>query len=206
MRSIKYTSLFLVLWLCVGAATQCAQAQQSLYNDLRAHKVGDVITVVLAENISGKSTVSASTDSKTKGHAKSGIGSNFLPISPEFEAGASMIYNSDESARAKQSQLLHGTLSVRIKDIEDNGSFFIAGKRSMEINGERYNLTLKGYIRPADITPGNRVLSYRIADAKITYLKQNSLDSHLHKPGLGRKLLWGLLGIATAATVFMVSK
>jgi flagellar L-ring protein precursor FlgH len=206
MKKIElYAGLFLILLLTMGVP--CAQAQQrSLYNDLRAHKVGDVITVILTENISGSSSTNATTDSKTDGSAKSGIDSNFLPFSPEFGANAKVTYNSGESMSADQKQLLRGTLSVRIKDVKDNGSYLIAGNRSTEINGERYKMTLEGFVRPSDISPANQVLSYRIANANITYLKQNDIKTHMHKAGFGRKVLWGLLGIATAAAVFMVSK
>jgi flagellar L-ring protein precursor FlgH len=168
--------------------------------------VGDVITVILTENISGSSSTKANTSSNTDGSAKSGISSNILPFDPTFGGNAQLTYDSDENISASQKQLLQGTLSVRIKDVSKNGSYLIAGHRSTEVNGEKYKMFLKGYVRPSDITTANRVLSYRIADANIKFQKEESLTTKKHRPGLGRKLLWGILGIATGAAAFMLAK
>lgn len=176
---------------------------QSLYNDIRAHEVGDVITVILTENISGSSSTNASLSSNTSGSAESGINSNFMPFEPVFGADAQVTYDSDERIRADQQQLLRGTLSVRIQDVTENGDFVIGGNRSTEINGERHEMAIEGFVRPTDINQSNQILSYRIANAKITYLKEEGLGEIKHKSGIGRKILWGGLGILTAVAAFM---
>lgn len=180
-----------------------AHAQQSLYSDVKAHRPGDVITVILTENISGSSSTDARTQSNTSGAAESGVNGNFLPFQPVFGANARVDYNSDELITANQQQLLRGTLSVRVRDVTENGELLIAGSRSTEINGELHEMSLEGFIRPADITDGNRVFSYRIADAQITYLKKEGIKQIKHKTGIGRKLVWGLVGVVTGAAVIM---
>jgi flagellar L-ring protein precursor FlgH len=204
---MKYKIFYInILFLLYIDGNPAYAQQQSLYNDLRAYQVGDVITVILTENISGSSSTNSSSNSKTDGSAKSSIGGNFLPFSPEFGADAKVTYDSDENMKADGQQLLHGTLTVRIKDVKKNGSYLIAGKRNTEINGEQYKMSLKGFVRPSDILPSNRVLSYRIADAQIKYLKQENRFAKAHRPGFKRKVLFGLLVIGTAAAVFMASK
>jgi flagellar L-ring protein precursor FlgH len=204
-NKIFYIGMFIVMLFYPGGKK--AQAQlPSLYNDIRAHNVGDVITVILTENISGSSSTKANTSSNTDGSAKSGISSNILPFDPTFGGNAQLTYDSDENMSASQKQLLQGTLSVRIKDVGKNGTYLIVGHRSTEVNGEKYKMFLKGYVRPSDISQANRVLSYRIADAKIRFLKKESLTAKKHRPGLGRKLLWGILGVATGAAAFMLAK
>ncbi len=191
-----------LLLLCLGRTSALGQTQ-SLYNDIRAHEVGDVITVVLTENISGSSSTNASTSSNTAGSAESGITGNFVPFQPVFGADAQVSYDSDERIRADQQQLLQGTLSVRIKEVANNGDFVIAGQRSTEINGERHEISVQGFVRPSDITQSNRVLSYRIADAQIKYLKEEGVGEMKRKTGIGRKVLWGALGVVTAVAAFM---
>lgn len=202
---ILYISLLSILFFYMGEVK--AQAQlPSLYNDIRAHQVGDIITVILTENISGSASTNASTSSQTDGSAKSSLSSNILPFDPVFGADAKVTYDSDEDISANQQQLLRGTLSVRIKDVNNNGSYLIVGHRSTEINGEHYKMFLKGFVRPSDISKSNRVLSYRIANAKIKYSKDQSLRTQTHKQGFMRKILWGLLGVATAAAAFVLGK
>jgi len=202
MKIGKFYSIIIFTFILLTARQARAQ-QQSLYNDIRAHQVGDVITVILTENISGSSTTKANTKSKTSGSAKSGISGNFVPFKPEFGANAKVTYGSDENISADQKQLLHGTVSVRIKKVNKNGDYLIAGKRSTEINGERHELYLKGYVRPSDISQFNQVLSYRIADAKIRYQKERGRTEKEHRPGFGRKLFWGALGLITVAAAFL---
>lgn len=199
----KFLITAILLLFCLSLSKNAAAQHQSLYNDIRAHQVGDVITVVLTENISGSSSTNASTSSNTAGSAESGINGNFVPFQPTFGADAQVTYDSDERIRADQQQLLQGTLSVRIKEVADNGDFVIAGQRSTEINGERHEMSVQGFVRPSDITQSNRVLSYRIADAQIKYLKEEGVGEMKRKTGIGRKILWGALGVVTAVAAFM---
>ena len=203
MNSLIQKIAFFILLSLISRGAVAQSQYKSLYNDIRAYQVGDVITVVLTENISGSSSTNASTSSNTDGSAQSGMNSNFIPFEPVFGADATVTYDSDERIRADQQQLLRGTLSVRIRDVTNNGSYFIAGNRSTEINGERHEMSVEGVVRPTDITPTNRVLSYRIADAQITYLKEDGISDMKHKPGIGRKLLWGALGVVTAVAAVM---
>lgn len=197
------TKTNIILLIILFAFITPASAQYSLYSDIKAHQPGDVLTVILAENISGSTSTDASTESNTSGSAESGVTGNFLPFEPVFGADATVNYNADEEISANQQQLLQGTLSVRIKEVTENGDLVIAGKRSTEINGELYKMSIQGYVRPTDIMNTNEVFSYRIADAKITYLKKGGIAETRHKTGIGRKIIWGLVGIVTGAAVIM---
>lgn len=178
-------------------------AQQSLYSDIKAHRPGDLITVILVENISGSFNSDANTASNTSGRAESGVQGNFLPFEPVFGADAQVEYNSDERVSANQGQLLEGTLSVRVEEISNSGNLMVMGSRSTEINGERHEMTIEGLVRPSDVTDANEVLSYRIANAQITYLKKEGAKEKFHKTGFGRKVIWGLVGVATGAAVII---
>src|SRR5699024_5056486 len=180
---MKFDKIIFSVILIFCCSWNCLKAQsQSLYNDIRAHKVGDVITVILTENISRSSSTNASTHSNTAGSAQSGMNSNFLPFEPVFGADAEISYNSDERILAGQKQMLSVTMSVRIKEDTLNDSCLTAGQRNTEINGERNIMSLEGFIRPADISNSNRLLSYRIADARIKYLKKENLGTIKNKP------------------------
>ncbi len=199
MKSIPALVLTVLL---AGFTTPCL-GQQSLYSDIRAHRPGDVITVILTENISGSSSTDASTNSNTSGSAESGIQGNFLPFEPVFGADSRVDYNSDERITANQRQLLQGTLSVQVQDVTNNGDLLVAGNRSTEINGELHKMSVEGIVRPSDVTDGNEVFSYRIANAEITYLKQEGVGEMRNKTGIGRKIIWGLVGVLTGAAVIM---
>lgn len=193
-----FTVLMLLLFVYSSAS-----AQSSLYRDVKAHNTGDVITVILSENISGSSSTDASTRSNTSGSAESGVNGNFLPFEPVFGADASVNYDSDERITANQQQLLRGNLSVRIEEVTPNGDLLISGNRSTEINGELHQMNLRGYVRPSDISDANEVFSHRIANAEITYLKKGGVRQIRNKTGIGRKIIWGVVGVVTGAAVIM---
>lgn len=200
MNFQKSFCLILAMLFAAGSAT--AQ-QRSLYSDIKAHRVGDVITIILTENISGSSNSDANTASNSSGSASSGVSSNFVPFKPVFGADVNVDYNSDERVSANQQQLLRGTISVRIEEVEENGDLFVSGTRSTEINGELHKMTVNGYVRPSDINDANQVLSYRIANADISYLKKGGIRETRNKLGIGRKIVWGAVGVLTGVAIFM---
>ncbi|SMO58892.1 flagellar basal body L-ring protein FlgH [Fodinibius sediminis] len=197
-------TIVLTLLLCYSLAMP-ARAQQSLYSDVKAHRPGDVITIILTENISGSSTTNARSASNTNGSTEGSMKSNFLPFDPVFGGDTEVNYNSDERITADQSQLLQGSFSVQVQEVNQNGNLLVEGNRRTEINGELHEMSISGYVRPTDINDANQVLSYRIADAEITYLKKEGLRQHRNKTGIGRKIIWGLVGIATGAAAIMVN-
>lgn len=200
---MKYSAKFLVAVLINLMMLPALFAQRSLYSDVKAHRVGDVITVILTENITGSSSTDSRTQSNTAGSASSSFSGNMLPMDAIFGADAQFDYNSDERALANQRQLLSGTLSVRISEIDESGNYLIEGSRSTEISGEIYSMNLSGIIRPTDINDANEVLSYRVADANIVYLNKGGISGLTRKKGIGRKVLWGVIGIVTGVSAIM---
>ncbi|MEX0773149.1 MAG: flagellar basal body L-ring protein FlgH [Balneolales bacterium] len=194
----KLIILFVILlWANVSFA------QQSLYSDVKAHRPGDVITVIMTENIRGTSRSDSRTQSNTDGSASSGISGSMLPIEATFGADASMDYNSDERGQASQSQLLSGTLSVRIEEVDEGGNYFITGNRRTEVSGEIYKMDISGYIRPEDINDANEVLSFRIANAEIVYQSEGGIAEESRKRGFKRRILWGIMGIGTGVAAIL---
>jgi len=151
-----------------------------LFEDTRARKVGDLVTVVLNE--SATSTQSATTDtSKSSSTAlattsvlglPSNMGvQNFLGLGTGFDptVGATNERSNSGTGTTTRSGTLTGTVSATIIAINENGNFFIEGKRSVTINFEEQLMVLTGIIRPSDVNYDNTINSSLIADASITY-------------------------------------
>lgn len=198
----KRTFLLAILALFLGTENILAQ---SLYQDVKARRVGDVITVVLAENITGSATTDATTQSNTAGSSGASLSGNFLPFEPFFGADATVDYTADERISANQSQLLRGTISVLIEEITSSGAIKVKGKRVTEINGEQHTVSLEGFIRSIDINDLNEVMSYRIADANIMYQKKDGIAQLRRKTGFVRKALFFVAGAVTVAAAVMSS-
>jgi flagellar L-ring protein FlgH len=178
-------------------------AQHSLYRDVKAHKVGDIITVVLMENISGSSTRDSRETANTAGSVSGATSGNLSGFRPFFSADAAVSFDNDERSLANQRQLLTGYLSVQIVGVGPQGDLLVQGNRLTEINGEMHEVSLKGIVRLNDIDSRNQVPSYRVANAEISYMKKGGVRQATRRPGIGRRLFMyaGVLAISGAILV-----
>jgi len=157
-----------------------ATSKTLLFEDTKARKIGDILTVVLNETAT--STQSATTDtSKSTSTALAttalmGLTSdmgvkNFLGLGNGFDptVGASNERSNSGSGTTTRSGTLTGTVSATIIAINENGNFEIEGSRSVTINFEEQLMILTGIIRPSDVNYDNTINSSLIANASITY-------------------------------------
>ncbi len=170
---------------------------RSIYSDIKAHNVGDVVTVLIVEtaNASRESKINSSskTDVDVNGSVTGDLGNltKFLPI---FGASSKLANSHDGSEGTQQKEKLTGKISARIVEKTKEGMLKIEGERTVEVNGETNLMKLTGLIRARDIKPDNIVYSYNIADAKIIY-KKSGFRNKIAKPGTFQR--WGtwLVGI-----------
>jgi len=151
-----------------------------LFEDTKARKIGDLVTVVLNETAT--STQTATTDTSNSGSlglTTSGVlglpsdmgVKNFLGMGTPFNPAAAATNERSKkgAGTTTRSGSLTGTLSATIMSINESGNFHIEGKRSVTVNNEEQLMVLTGIIRPSDVNYNNTINSSLIADASITY-------------------------------------
>ena len=158
--------------------------QTSLVADFRARHVGDVVTILIEENMKGSKNVKTQTQRKSEMNiGLSGIfGLDFEKrMNPRYKKspgksvdaakalGGATTDKFDGSGKTSRDASLTGTISARITQILPGGNLLIEGSRELRINNETQYLTISGIIRPQDISPDNTVSSTRLADARIGY-------------------------------------
>ncbi len=171
-----------------------------LFSDRKAMNVNDLVTVVIDENIlqssSAKKSLSKNTNDKLGGGIFTTTGNNAAVNGAINKVnGLTNIgfgTNSQNSFSSKgdntRTEKFTTTISARVIKILNNGNYFIAGSREMLINGEKQIIQISGVIRPYDIDQRNTISSKYIADAKILYKTEGSMDINSHK-GWGTKLV-----------------
>jgi flagellar L-ring protein FlgH len=144
----------------------------SLFQDFKARRVGDVLSVVLAERTNARKSANASSSKQ----ASVSITDPVLFGRPVTDDGIPIFNASVDAGRdfegqgdAAQSNLLEGTVTVTVAEVLGNGNLVVQGEKWMKLNqGEEY-LRLRGIVRPVDIRADNTVLSTQIGDARIAY-------------------------------------
>lgn len=144
----------------------------ALFDDRRAKRIGDVVTIILEE--STRSSKSAET-SMQKGTSSSLDNPRILGNLVRG-AGAVNIFNQIESdidfsgeGASDQSNSLSGTITAVVADVLPNGLLKIQGEKWFRLNrGEEY-VRVSGLVRPEDVSGDNSVSSQRLADARIAY-------------------------------------
>ena len=193
--------IVLLMLLGVVMLMSSANAQSSLYRDVKAKRVGDIITVVLRENISGSSTSDSKEASSAEGSAEGTMSGNFLPFEPTFGTGATVNYGADQRNLSSQRQLLEGYISVQIKEVTATGDLIVEGSRETKINNEIHEMTLTGTVRQNDVDSRNQVLSYRIANANISYHQLGGVKEDRKKKGFLKKAIFAGIGVGLSAVI-----
>ncbi|CAK0761475.1 Flagellar L-ring protein [Gammaproteobacteria bacterium] len=141
-----------------------------LFEDDRARRVGDIITVLLVEktNATKKAATSLSKSDSVdtsittlfgRKPSIAGLASNSLSGSSTF----------DGSGDSTQSNSLSGSISVTVTEVLPNGYLVIRGDKVIGLNQGSEYVRLSGIVRPADIHADNTVSSTAIANATISY-------------------------------------
>ncbi|QJR81807.1 flagellar basal body L-ring protein FlgH [Alteromonas pelagimontana] len=161
----------------------------SLYSDVTARRVGDLITVTLSENTNASKSAGTTTSKETGVDVQPITGLGGLPINIGNQSIQMGVNSSNEfsgDAQANQSNSLNGSISVTVVDVLPNQNLVIRGEKWLTLNqGDEY-IRLTGIIRPADVSPENEILSTKIANARIQYSGTGSFARAQEKGWLTR--------------------
>jgi len=162
-----------------GAIYQAGQ-QMELFADLKARRVGDILTIKLNESTAAsKNAVTKTTKATTVADSAPTIFGQSMtirgrPILSTTLNGANAF---DGEGASTQSNSLAGSLTVTVTDVQANGNLVVQGDKTLKLNqGDEY-VHIAGVIRPADIATDNTVTSDKIADAHISYSGKGVTDS-----------------------------
>ncbi|MCX4029905.1 flagellar basal body L-ring protein FlgH [Endozoicomonas sp. SM1973] len=152
----------------------------TLYEDRKAHRVGDIITIQLNESTRAKkeadTELSKNTDATVAnptvlGKTAKGLFGNDLSLSTTLSADREF----EAETESEQSNSLSGNITVTVSEVLPNGLLKVRGEKWLTLNrGDEY-IRITGMVRPDDIGPDNVVSSQKVADARITYSGRGEL-------------------------------
>ncbi len=162
-----------------GAIYQAGQ-QMELFADLKARRVGDVLTIRLTESTNASKSATTKTAKTT---AVTSTGPTIFGRTPTV-GGVSLFSNSlngadsfDGTGSSTQGNSFTGSLTVTVMDVQPNGNLVVQGDKTLKLNQGDEFVHLSGVVRRADIATDNTVTSDKVADAHISYSGRGVIDA-----------------------------
>jgi len=168
-----------------GSIFQAQNGYAALYEGSVARKVGDPLTIVLVENTQASKSSSSKLDSGG-GFSLTPPSTGALSLFKPTDASVSGARNFNGKGTADQSNSLSGEVSVTVVAVYPNNTMLVQGQKRVTLNRGDEFVQIKGIVRTADISADNRVLSTRVADARIAYTGKGDVARAGRQGWLGR--------------------
>ena len=160
----------------------------SLFSDIKANKVGDILTVVISEQSQATNQVQVKTEKSSKHEASGGPGIGTFDFFPLFGAESDSKQSHDGKGQNVRNGSLEARMSVTVLAVKDNGDLVVEGTKTVTISGDKETIQLSGVVRQRDVSPENSIASHLIADAEISYTGKGTANTG-SRPGFFTRLL-----------------
>lgn len=163
--------------------------------DVRASQLYDLITVVVLDNSSAVST--GVTNTARKSSVSAAVTSLAGPKSPTGALAnlANATNNTQLQGQGTTSRgtTLSTTVTAEVTAVLPNGNLVIKGQKEISVNADKQVITLRGIIRPDDLSPVNSIPSDRVARMEILVNGKGVVNDAVKRPFVLYRLLLGLL-------------
>ncbi|UCD95227.1 MAG: flagellar basal body L-ring protein FlgH [Candidatus Zixiibacteriota bacterium] len=187
-RIIFFTLILLLLPFSLRVWSGDFGQSSSLFTDIKANKIGDILTVLIYESSNASTQAETKTEKTGKFSTKGGPGIGSLDFIPLFGADAENKNSFDGKGQNTRNQSLRAKMSVTVVAVKENGDLVIKGSRTIGISKDQETLTLTGVVRQKDISPDNTIGSHQIADAQISYTGKGAASTG-SRPGIIMRFL-----------------
>ena len=166
-----------------GSCWVDAGRMASLASDYKATAAGDLITIVVVQDMTSSNAGAVSTGRTYS--ASSGVDS--LPGKIKVGGAASLLgLHSAETlagkGQASSSSSLTTTLAGHVAAVLGNGNLVIEAERVINMNNEKQTIVLRGVVRRGDIGPNNTVASNTIGDLELEIKGKGVISEGVRPP------------------------
>jgi len=163
--------------------------------DDRARSIDDIVTIVVNEQASAVSTGQTKTSRNSSANASVTSLAGTLPAAGKLAnlAKATSATTLDGEGTTSRTTTLTTTITARVTDVLPNGYLVIEGHRTVLVNSENQVVTVRGVVRPSDLTNANTVQSGSIAQMELRINGRGVVNDAIHRPNFIYRLLLGLL-------------
>jgi flagellar L-ring protein precursor FlgH len=165
------------------------------FRDVRASQTYDLVTILVSENSSAVST--GTTKTARQSSVAASVASGLLP-----KNSANALSNLATTANNTQlngqgtttrGATLTATVTAEVSAVLPNGNLVLQGVKEILVNSEKQIITVRGIIRPDDLSPTNSISSDRVARMEILVNGKGVVNDAIKRPFILYRLLLGLL-------------
>ena len=157
-----------------------------IFEDIKATRIGDLLTVVLTEatNASKDYSLEADKESTIDFPNPTIFGNDDITVQGKQILNSSVTANREVEGEGEltQENSLDGNITVTVTQVLPNGYLVIKGEKLLTLNEGSEVVRISGIVRPTDVDSNNMVESTKIANAHITYTG-NGVVSNSSKSG-----------------------
>ena len=153
-----------------GAIYRTGFGAQALFEDRRPRYVGDILTILVSENVNASKNSAANA-------SRSGSASVELGLIPKIFGG---LLSSAQDANAGGKNILSAKGGANAMNtfngVITNGNLLVSGEKQMLINQGTEFIRFSGVVSPRTVSANNTVPSTQVADARIEYSAKGYID------------------------------
>jgi flagellar L-ring protein FlgH len=160
------------------------------FEDRRARRVGDTLTIAIVENTNA-SKKSATNTGRQSNNSFGVTGLQGLPGKSFLGStlGATSDFSFDGKGESSNNNVFTGTITVTVTDVLPNGNLLVSGEKQVGINQGSEYIRLSGVVNPIHLNAANTVQSTLVADARIEYRGSGALAENQQTGWLTRFFL-----------------
>jgi flagellar L-ring protein precursor FlgH len=163
--------------------------------DVRASQIYDLVTIVVNENSSAVST--GQTKTARQSSVAASVASAALPKGSVKALGSLANTSNNQQLQGQgttsRGTTLTATVTAEVTAVLPNGNLVIQGDKEIMVNSEKQIITVRGIIRPDDLSPVNSIPSDRVARMEILVNGKGVVNDAVKRPFFLYRLLLGLL-------------
>lgn len=153
--------------------------------DYKASRVGDLVTISVAQNLSASSTGNVASNRSFSANSgitalpgqlkTAGVANLFSPNSTQVLSG---------KAQATSQTSLSTTLTGRVAAVLPSGTLVVEAERQITMNNQHETVILRGLVRPGDLDATNTVASNHVGDLEVEVKGKGVVSEGTRPPNL----------------------
>lgn len=163
--------------------------------DIRAAQVDDLVTILVVESASA--VVNGATKSQRQSTVSASVNALGGQKSPKGAlvnlANANSASQLDGQGTTSRTTSINTNLSARVTHVLPNGYLVVEGTKEVGVNSERQSVTVRGVVRPSDLSTDNLIRSDQIAQLELKVNGKGVVGDAIRRPFILYRLIMGLL-------------